>query len=337
MISLGPCRVSRPLYLRAKIAPAAAHTISLREHLAWDPVEDKTLPLVLLTLHPGFAAGSYEDRDYFELISPLLFAMCREICRLRIYTVNHPGYDLSPKSSIHRFRLDPYSIDGQPASLQMALRWLLGREFGDEDQIYLVAYGHSMGGLALAQCNLQELATDVSRRGPYLQVQKVLSAPALVLSQEAKKIMGRLDVLDALKRSLGRLPLYDQVATGLYRALAPILFRLSAKTYSLNADDTFLNFGKQNPFLLLEQGRELLRLAPNREQLEGLLQGSHLILCDGDKMVDTSQLRRAAEIANETGVPVSVHTINSSHNAEREAPQLVAERLHQIIVDMLGV
>jgi hypothetical protein len=73
------------------------------------------------------------------------------------------------------------------------------------------------------------------------------------------------------------------------------------------------------------------------ELLSPLLAGSHLILSDGDKMVNTLALRHAADEAKKKGADVVVHSINSSHSAEREDPQLVAERLHQIIVDMLDV
>ena len=169
-----PCQISRPLYLQVKTGSAGAQMISLREHKTYFPETAPCLPFVLLTLHPGYSAGSYENRDYFELLTPLLFEACAGRFRLRVFTVNHPGHDLPPESKIHRLRTDQYSIKKQPAMIVPALRWLLQHEIVEPDPINLVSYGHSMGGLALAQCDLQQLAQELAQSGRGLQIQKGL-------------------------------------------------------------------------------------------------------------------------------------------------------------------
>ena len=335
MANIVPCRISQPHYLQVKAGAFGSQMISLREHIPSTPDTDPELPLVLLTLHPGYSAGSYENRDYFELLAPLLFAACTGRFRLRIYTVNHPGHDLPPESKIHRFRMGHYSIKEQPAVIVRALRWLLQHEFTTEDPISLVAYGHSMGGLALAQSDLQQLALDMVHQGRRTQIKKVLSAPAILLSREARRILRPLDALHALKHSLGHLPYYDRVATSLYRSLGPPLHRLSSNTYSLTPDDTFLNFEGQNPFLLLKQGRELLQ-QPARQKLPALLDGTDLFVYSGDRMVDSPALLRAAGYAQKQGTAVTVHIVKSKHTAERENPQAVAEKLQEIMQEMLA-
>lgn len=344
-----PCQISRPLYLSAGTANAAAQMISLREHLpstkqtststlaeSTDNEADNGLPLVLLTLHPGYSAGSYENRDYFELVTPLLFRACAGKLRLRVFTVNHPGHDLPPKSRIHRFRTEQYSIDKQPAMIVPALRWLLQREIVDEDPVHVVAYGHSMGGLALAQSDLDRLVEDMAQRGRRIRIKKVLSAPALFLSRQAKRTLPSLEALNALKHTLGRLPIYERLATGLFRGLAPPIHKLSAKTFSLNYDDGFLNFRRQNPFLLLQQARELLQFKPDPQQLPKLLDGTHLFVFSDDRMVDNPALLRAAGQAQQQGAAVNVHLIKSMHSAERENPHAVAQHLRGIIQDFLA-
>ena len=135
---------------------------------------------------------------------------------------------------------------------------------------------------------------------------------------------------------MGRLPLYESVATGLYRSLAPTLHRLSANTYSLNPDDTFLNFRRQNPFLLLHQGRELLQQQPDRQQFRDLLDKSHVFVFSRDKMVDSAALLAAISYAKQQGAAVITHIIKSVHNAERENPPAVARHLQTVIHDLLS-
>lgn len=335
VVNIVPCQISSPLYLQVKTGSSGSQMISLREHKASIPEIDYSLPLVLLTFHPGFSAGSYENRDYFELLTPLLFASCAGQFRLRIFTVNHPGQDLPPKGKIRRMHTQQYSIKEQPAMIIPALRWLLQREFADEDPVYLVSYGHSMGGLALAQCDLQQLAGELAHQGRHVQPQKVLSAPALVLSREAKWNLRPLNALNTLKKTVGRLPLYEQVATGLYRGLAPTLHRFSANTFSLNPDDTFLNFRRQNPFLLLQHGRELLQQQLEPQQLCQLVDGSHVFVYSGDRMIDSPALLSAISYAKQENAAVETHIIKSMHNAERENPRAVAQQLQDIIQNML--
>jgi pimeloyl-ACP methyl ester carboxylesterase len=328
--------LARPRYLRIPDGMGATQTISLREHLSPDRYLDRVRPLVLLTLHPGYAAGSYGERDYFELLAPLLFQACWGRCRLRILTVNHAGYDLPPGEQIDRFDLAPFSMWRQPDVIRRVLRHVLEHDFREEERIHLVALGHSMGGLALAQCDLQQLARDAARSGRQLTVQKILSAPAFILSREAKKNMDRLNVLHTLKQSVGRLPWYGPVAKSLYSRIAPTLYRRDARRYSLNPDCSFADFSQYDPFLLLQQGRELLELDLGLEEIAGILAGSHLLVPTGDDMIDFRRLLLAALLANKNGSTVSVHTIDAPHNAERERPQVIAERLYGLMLKMIG-
>ncbi|MDX1415967.1 MAG: alpha/beta fold hydrolase [Candidatus Promineifilaceae bacterium] len=354
MADIVPCRISKPLYLQAGSGYGPTQLISLREHLqtpmpassastgsaaadtASEGSADQQLPLILLTLHPGYSAGSYANRDYFELLTPLLYGSCDGKYRLRIYTINHPGHDLPPESKIDRFSTERYSIKEQPAMILPALRWLLQREYAAEDQINLVSYGHSMGGLALAQTDIGQLVQDLEHQGRLLRVKKVLSAPALALSREAKRTLRPLDALNALKHSVGRLPLYERVATTLFRSLAPPLHRLSSKTFSLNPDDSFINFRRQNPFLLLQLARELVKYQLDPRRLRDYFNDTHLFVFTGDRMVDSPALLRAASLARRQGAEVEVHLIKGMHSAERENPRAIALHLHGIIQDMLA-
>jgi hypothetical protein len=90
----GHYRISSPLHLQVRATQRRGQVMSVREHLPSPLEADPALPLVIITYHPGYAAGSYEDRDYFELLTPLLFEHCAGRYRLRIFTINHPGYDL---------------------------------------------------------------------------------------------------------------------------------------------------------------------------------------------------------------------------------------------------
>ena len=329
-------RLGRPRYLRIPTGSGSTQTISLREHLSPDRCVDRTRPLVLLTLHPGYAAGSYGERDYFELLAPLLFQACWGRCRLRIVTVNHAGYDLPPGEQIDRFDLAPFSMWRQADVIRRVLRHVVIHDFRDEEQVHLVALGHSMGGFALAHCDLQQLAKDVSRSGRQLTVQKVLSAPAFILSREAKKNMDRLNVLHALKQSVGRLPWYAPVAKSLYSRIAPTLYRRDARRYSLNPDCSFADFSQYDPFLLLQQGRELLELDLSLEEIATIMAGAHLLVPTDDYMIDFRRLLYAALLANRNGSAVTVHTIDAPHNAERERPQVIAERLYRLMLGVIG-
>ncbi len=326
------CRLSSPLHLQISTEPRHRQVMSVREHLLPHANDDPALPLVVLTYHPGYAAGSYENRDYFELLTPLLFDCFQSCFRLRIFTINHPGYDLPRSYKVDRFDVAPYSIRSQPAIIEQVLRWLLLRHFAGERDISLVAYGHSMGGLALAQTDLRKLQSAVTNQGRRLQIQKVLSAPALILHENARKGLAQLKALKALKYTIGRLPLYESVSRTLYRSFVPALYRREAgKKYALNPDCTFLDFKRYNPFILLEQGLELLKLNLARENLATLLDGSQLILSSEDRVVDSPALLQAAHYANDSGAAVQVQTINSSHNAERDDPQLIVDALCPIM------
>lgn len=323
-------RLSRPYHLQLRAGRQQGQVLSVREHLLPGD-EDPALPLVVLTFHPGYAAGSYGQRDYFELLAPLLFARCQGCCRLHIFTINHPGYDLPQDYKVDRFSLTPYAIDDQPALIRQVLRWFVLREFAEEEDIFLLPYGHSMGGLALARADLGDLAPALARQGRRLRVQKVLSAPAMALQPQARDNLGRLTALEVIKRTVGRVPLYDRVAQSLFRNIAPLLYRRDAENYALNPDCSFLDFGRYNPYVLLEQGRQLLQVAYDEAQLADLLHGAHLILSAEDGMVDSEMLARAAAWANEGGTAVPVHTIPSSHNAERDDPHLIGSYLCDVL------
>jgi hypothetical protein len=53
-------------------------------------------------------------------------------------------------------------------------------------------------------------------------------------------------------------------------------------------------------------------------------------------MIDFRRLLLAALLANKNGSTVSVHTIDAPHNAERERPQVIAERLYGLMLKMIG-
>ena len=323
MIASANGRVSPPYHLQVKANGFPGGLLSVREHFSplFEPRPE--LPLVLVTFHPGYAAGSYTDRDYFELLVPLLFQSCHGCCRLHIFTVNHPGYDLPPGHKVDRFDLAPYALDAQPGLIEQVLRWLVLREYGDESQITLLAYGHSMGGLALARADLAGLETAVAAQGRRLRLQKVLSAPAMILRREARANLGRLTALDVVKRTVGRMPLYDRFAQSLFRNIAPLLWRRDAANYALNPHDSFLDFPRYNPYILLEQGRQLLCLDFDEEEMARMLGGTHLILSTADGMVDSETLAHAAEHARLDGTAVTMQYVDSSHNAEREHPELI--------------
>ena len=329
------CHLSPPLHFQIRAGRDPGRVLSVREHLASNPTNNPALPLVLITFHPGYAAGSYEDRDYFERLAPLLRDTCRDCCRLRIYTINHPGYDLPKSFKVDRFDLREFSICRQPDAIDQILRWLLLREFADEEELYLLTYGHSMGGLALARTNFGALQMAVARQGRRAHIIKTLSAPALILHDRARGNLGQLAALNKIKSTLGHVPLYETLATSLYKGISPILYRMVAESYSLNPDCSFFDFPRYNPFILLEQGMELLQLNFDQEQLADLLDGSHLILNNRDYMVNSQILLEAARLANRTGGQVKVQQIDSSHNAEREDPELIVKATCAILKQWL--
>lgn len=337
MNTVRECRISSPRHLQLRAARCRGQIMSVREHLPPSVNDDPSLPLVIITYHPGFAAGSYEDRDYFELLTPLLFDHCGGRYNLRIFTINHPGYDLPDKFRIHRFNLEAFSIRYQPAIIEQVLYWLLLRHFTGQQDVFLIPYGHSMGGLALARTNLQHLQRSVANQGCRLRIQKVLSAPALILQESARQSFTKIKALKTLKNTFGRLPLYERITQGLFSALAPTIYRRDAKNFSLNPNCNFVNFRRYNPFVLLDQGLELLKLNYNIEQMAALLDGSHLILSNYDGMVDSDALLHAANHANSNGngATVKVHTIDSSHNAERDDPDLIRDTMCTIVQPLI--
>jgi len=53
-----------------------------------------------------------------ERLSPLLFAAAGQAFRLRVFTVNHPGYDVPAGAAIDRYHLEAYSIRHQPRAMR---------------------------------------------------------------------------------------------------------------------------------------------------------------------------------------------------------------------------
>ena len=333
MNTVGEYRISSPVHLQFRAMDRRRQIMSVREHLPPFTNDDPSLPLIVITYHPGFAAGSYEDRDYFELLTPLLFDHCGGRYRLRIFTINHPGYDLPDNYRINRSDMRPFSIRHQPVIIEQVLRWLFLRHFAAEQNILLIPYGHSMGGLALAHTNFQRLHMTAANHGCRLQIQKVLSAPAFVLQDSTRKSFSKIKALKSLKNTFGRLPLYERVTQGLFNALAPTLYRRDAENFSLNPDCTFVDFRRYNPFILLDQGLELLKINYSPERIASLLNDSHLILSNNDGMVDSDALLQAAKQANQNGngATVQIHTVDSSHNAERDDPELIRDTMCMVV------
>ena len=340
MNNAGTYRISSPLHLQVRATRRSGQVMSVREHLPPYANDDPALPLVVITYHPGFAAGSYDDRDYFELLTPLLFEQCRGCSRLRSFTLNHPGYDLPHSHKVDRFDMETFSIRKQPAIIEQVLRWLLLHYFAGEKDLTLLAYGHSMGGLALARTDLQSLLTAAAGQGRRVRVQKVLSAPAFVLNENARKNFSKVNALKTIKRTLGRMPLYERITQDLFNSIAPLVYRRDAGNYALNPDCSFVDFRRYNPFVLLEQGLELLKVSYGRERMATLLDGSQLILSSNDGMVDSAALLRAADHANArangSGPSVQVHTIDSSHNAERDDPHLILNSICAIMQPLVA-
>lgn len=65
--------------------------------------------------------------------------------------------------------------------------------------------------------------------------------------------------------------------------------------------------------------------------MAALLEGSHLILCTDDDMVDSNALMHAVKHANGSGAAVQLHLVDSSHNAERDDPDLILDSMCKIM------
>lgn len=323
--------LASPTYLRLNAPPFDGAYVCVREHRPSRPAGRADGPLVLLTFHPGFIAGSHGQWDYFARVSARLFQEIGARHRLRVFTVNHPGYDHPPGAAIDRFHLEPYSIRRQPGAMRAALTWLLNRPLAGEDDVVWVAYGHSMGGLALSQCQTETLVDEMAAVGRRLRPARVLSAPAFCLRPQARAIIGRLDALHVLKLTFGRLPLYAPVATGLYRSFAPLFYRLSASQFSIGGLGGFTGFRRLNPFVLLEQGRELLRLEAADVCGPDTLADAHVILGRQDGMVDCAATQGLIDAARHQGHRVESYNVDSSHLLELDAPDVAAEIVRRVI------
>ncbi len=324
--------LAAPLYLRLSPPPFDGAYLCIREHQPRRLAATTGGPLVLLTFHPGFIAGSCGDWDYFERLSPLLFAAIGPIARLRVFTINHPGYDYPSRAAIDRYRLEPYSIRHQPLAMRAAMRWLLDGPLAGESDILWVAYGHSMGGLALGQCQTEALAEELAAAGRRLRPTRVLSAPAFCLQPEPRAALSRLDVLHALKMTVGRLPLYAPLATGLFRAFAPLFYLAGADRFTISGLRDFGGYRQLNPFILLEQGRELLRLEPGDVCGPDTLADAHILLSRQDGMVNWTATHALIAAARAAGHRVTHYDLDSTHLMEVDRPDAVADILRQIIV-----
>ena len=320
-----------PTYLRLTAPPFDGAYVCVREHRPARPLGHTAGPLVLLTFQPGFIAGSQGQWDYFARVSARLFREIGAGYRLRVFTVNHPGYDHPPGAAIDRFRLEPYSIRRQPEAMRAAMRWLLDGPLAGEDDVVWVAYGHSMGGLALSQCQTEALVAEMAAAGRRLRPARILSAPAFCLRPQARAIIGQLDALHVLKLTVGRLPLYAPVATGLYRSFAPLFYRLSAAQFSIGGLGGFTGFRRLNPFVLLEQGRELLRLEAADVCGPDTLAGAHVILGRQDGMVDCAATQAHIDAARRQGHRVEAYNVDSSHLLELDAPDVAAGIVRRVI------
>jgi pimeloyl-ACP methyl ester carboxylesterase len=324
-------RLSAPIYLSLKDDPFNGTILSVREHLPPGAPARSEGPLVLLTFHPGYITGSCAEWDYFQQLAQNLFAWAGDDRRLRVFTVNHPGYNYPRGAAVDRYSLEPYSIRHQPQAMEAALAWLLEDHLEREEEIMWIAYGHSMGGLALSLYRPDALITRLAGAGCRLHLTKILSAPAFCLHPKARAIISQLDVLHMLKHTVGRLPLYAPVATGLFRAFAPFFYRLSADGFSIGALQGFREFRQLDPFVLLEQGRELLRYEAAAMCEPAALDGVHVLLAQRDGMIDAPATLAWIETARQQGHQVTRHDIDSTHLLELDAPEAAATIIQQVI------
>ena len=322
-----------PTYLRLGAPSFDGAYVCVREHRPPRPPGRAEGPLVLLTFHPGFIAGSYDDWDYFAQVAAQLFRQLADGHRLRAFTLNHPGYAHPPGATIDRFHLEAYSIRRQPEAMRAAMTWLLNGPLAGERDVVWVAYGHSMGGLALSQCQTEALVGQMAAAGRRLRPARVLSAPAFCLQPQARAVVGQLDALHALKLTLGRLPLYEPLATGLYRSFAPFFYRLSAPQFSIGGLGGFTGFRRLNPFVLLEQGRELLRLEAADVCGPDTLADAHVILARQDGMIDCAATQMLIDAARRQGHRVRLHDVDSTHLLELDAPDVAAGIVRQVIAE----
>jgi hypothetical protein len=324
-------RLSTPLYLRLNEAPFNGAILSIREHLSSAAQARPDGPLIVLTFHPGYIAGSCQEWDYFTPLAQLLFRWAGDERRLRAFTVNHPGYNYPRGAAVDRYSLEPYSIRHQPRAMEAAFAWLFEHELGEEREIVWVAYGHSMGGLALSLYRPDDQVARLADAGRCLHCVRILSAPAFCIDTRARNVVGQLDVLDLLKHTLGRLPLYAPVATGLFRALAPLFYRLSADSFSIGAMRDFREFRQLNPFILLEQGRELLRFEAMTGYRLETLSDTHVILGRRDGMIDLRATRDFLDVARREGHNVTRYDIDGTHLLELDAPEEAAAIIQRVI------
>ncbi len=323
-------QLSDPIYLRLKTTPFDNTRVSIREYCLSSVSEHSDSPLLLLTFHPGYLTGSYQNRDYFERLASVLYQTFEPNTRLRIFTINHPGYDLPIKTQVDRFQLEPFRICHQPLALEAALSWLVESYLAHEKEIVWLGYGHSMGGLALSQFQPTVLQARFLQNGRSLHVTKILSAPALCLHPKAKALLSRLDLLHNLKQTVGRLPLYNTLATGLYRVFAPFYYQRDADQFSIQSLREFNNYRQLNPFVLLEQGRDLLRVQITAVDGAVLLANTHIILARRDGMIDVPATIALIENVKQQGHDVMLHHVDSTHLLELDASEAIAPIVYSV-------
>lgn len=323
--------LSPPLYLRLNSGPFDRTPVSIREYFPQPKSPSPDGPLLLITFHPGYLTGSYQQRDYFERIAPLLVRQAPGCFHLRLFTINHPGYDLPTSHVVDRFQLEPYRVKHQPRAMARALEWLFQKKLAQEKDIHWIAYGHSMGGLALSRFRPATVQRRLADQGRRLHFIKILSAPAFYLHPHLQTIIGQLDGLHLLKHTVGRLPFYEPVATGLYLAFAPYFFRRDAARYSIEAFSDFGDYRRMNPFVMLEQGRELLRFPVMEAGGPDLLADTHVILGRQDGMLDLPATRDFINTGRERGLSITLHALDSTHLLELDTPAPATEVILDVI------
>jgi hypothetical protein len=63
------CRLLPSVYLQVRANGQTPVMVAVREHARFHEKDNGRLTLLLVTFHPGFAAGSHSTRAYFERLA----------------------------------------------------------------------------------------------------------------------------------------------------------------------------------------------------------------------------------------------------------------------------
>ncbi len=85
--------------------------------------------------------------------------------------------------------------------------------------------------------------------------------------------------------------------------------------------------------MLLEQGRELLRLEAADVCGPDTLADAHVILARQDGMIDCAATQMLIDAARRQGHRVSQHDVDSTHLLELDAPDVAAGIVRQVIAE----